>query len=156
MCCKHTHLLIGCCFCSVNPTESMVRPCLWSFFAWYYYGYIEYYYYYYYYHTVPLILIISNKDCSIFPNLQCAFCCFHVCSLLPSHRAVTEAVPSLYMCSHFSAVFDRGSSNCCCAYLGVGAIQIFVTTQHKRRRALSLIGLHRLCHSLVSILLSLG
>lgn len=41
MCCKHTHLLIGCCFCSVNPTESMVGPCLWSLSAWYYYGYIE-------------------------------------------------------------------------------------------------------------------
>lgn len=111
MCCKHTHLLIGCCFCSVNPTESMVGPCLWSLFAWYYSGYLyrPYYSYYYYYHTVPHILIFSNKDCSNLPNLQCAFCWFPcVLPLFPSSLcAVTETVPSLYMCSHFSAVFDR-------------------------------------------------
>lgn len=38
--------------------------------------YRPYYSYYYYYHTVPHtdVLIFSNKDCSFFPNLQCAFC----------------------------------------------------------------------------------
>lgn len=50
-----------------------------------------------------------------------------MCSSLSSLHTVLSLrrSPSLYMCSHFSAVFDRLSSTCCSASFGVGFNQIF-------------------------------
>lgn len=70
---------------------SMVGPCLRSLFAWNYY---YYYYYYYYDHTIPLILIISNKDCRFSPNPQCALCWFPcVVPSNPSHSTLRPLWP---------------------------------------------------------------
>lgn len=50
----------------------------------------------------------------------------------PLHTAVTETVPSLFMCSHFSAVFDRVSSSWCSAYFGVEATQFSLHWKKKK------------------------
>lgn len=110
MCCKHTHLPIGCCFCSLNLQKAWSGlATVWSLLAWYSYGCIglitliitiitQC-------HTHTHILIFTNKDCSFLPNLQCAFCWLS-CVLPLSSVCCLWDKPSLHVLSFLPCFYN--------------------------------------------------